>query len=133
MSESDQTRCKIIQDHPIANGLDTFHAFSRPLVTTNNIDLLSRKNLQDVTLILLSALLILPVPSLLQSKRSIRYTVRDDILRLISSVPCGDFNFDCTRPLLEAALADNPEDALIWDLVATAADQYLYLDMNNKL
>ncbi|WVN87098.1 uncharacterized protein L203_102274 [Cryptococcus depauperatus CBS 7841] len=74
MSESDQTRCKIIQDHPIANGLDAFRAFSRPLVTTNKIDLLSRKNLQDVTLILLSALLILPVASLLQSKRSIRYT-----------------------------------------------------------
>ncbi|WVN91167.1 uncharacterized protein L203_106421 [Cryptococcus depauperatus CBS 7841] len=121
MSESDQTRSKIIQDHPIANGLDAFHAFSRPLVTTNNIDLLSRVDLQDITSSLLLALLFLPVSRLLQSKTSFHYTVRDDILRLDSSVLSDDFDFDPIIPLLEAALADNLEDALIWDLVATAA------------
>ncbi|WVN89508.1 uncharacterized protein L203_104733 [Cryptococcus depauperatus CBS 7841] len=121
MSESDQTRCKIIQDHPIANGLDAFRAFSRPLVTTNNIKLLSRKNLQDVTSFLLAALLILPVSSLLQSKTSAQYKVQDDILRLNSSVQSKNFDFDHIIPLLEAALADNPEDALIWDRLANAA------------
>ncbi|WVO17614.1 hypothetical protein L204_105311 [Cryptococcus depauperatus] len=121
MSESDQTRSKIIQYHPIANGLDAFRASFRPLVTTNNIDRLSREDLQDITLILLSALLILPVSRLLQSKTSFHDTVRDDISRLISSVLSKDFDFDTIIPLLEAALADNPEDALIWDLVAAAA------------
>ncbi|WVO17644.1 hypothetical protein L204_105341 [Cryptococcus depauperatus] len=121
MSESDQTRSKIIQDHPIANGLDIFYALSRPLVTTNNIDLLSRVDLQNITTSLLIALLILPASSLLQSKTSFHYTVRDDISRLISSVLSKDFDFDRIIPLVEAAFADNLEDALIWDLVATAA------------
>nr|ODO01273.1 hypothetical protein L204_02001 [Cryptococcus depauperatus CBS 7855] len=121
MSESDQTRCKIIQDHPIANGLDTFRALSRPLVTTNNVSRLSIDNVQYVTLILLAALQFIPVSRLLQSKTSFHYTVRDDILRLSSSALSKDFDFDRIIPLLEAALADNPEDALIWDLVATAA------------
>nr|ODN77254.1 hypothetical protein L203_06335 [Cryptococcus depauperatus CBS 7841] len=121
MSESDQTRCKIIQDHPIANGLDTFRALSRPLVTTNDVSRLSRDNVQCVTLFLLAALQFLPVSCLLQSKTSFHYTVEDDILRLISSASSKDFDFDPIIPLLEAALADNPEDALIWDLVATAA------------
>ncbi|WVO16188.1 hypothetical protein L204_103859 [Cryptococcus depauperatus] len=121
MSESDQTRSKIIQDHPIANGLDAFRATFRPVVTTNNVSRLSRDDLQDVTLILLAALQVLPVSRLLQSKTSFHYTVRDDILRLSSAASSKDFDFDRIIPLLEAALADNPEDALIWDLVATAA------------
>ncbi|WVO17060.1 hypothetical protein L204_104747 [Cryptococcus depauperatus] len=121
MSESDQTRSKIIQDHPIANGLDAFRAYSRPLVTTNNIKLLSRKNAQNVTWIFLRDLEVLPVSSLLQSKTPGHDTVKDDISRLISSVLSKDFDFDCVRSLLEAALADNLEDALIWDRVADAA------------
>ncbi|WVO18507.1 hypothetical protein L204_106226 [Cryptococcus depauperatus] len=121
MSESDQTRSTIIQEHPIANGLDAFHAFSRPLVTTNNIDLLSRVDLQEITLSLLSALRVLPVSRVLPSKPSAQYKIRDDILRLNSAASSKDFDFDRIIPLLEAALADNPEDALIWDLVATAA------------
>ncbi|WVO15597.1 hypothetical protein L204_103257 [Cryptococcus depauperatus] len=121
MSESDQTRSKIIQDHPIGNGLDAFRAYSRPLVTTNNIKLLSRKNAQNVTWIFLRDLEVLPVSSLLQSKTPGHDTVKDDISRLISSVLSKDFDFDCVRSLLEAALADNLEDALIWDRLANAA------------
>nr|ODN90135.1 hypothetical protein L203_02058 [Cryptococcus depauperatus CBS 7841] len=121
MAEPDQTRCKIIQDHPIANGLDAFHAFFRPLVMTNSIDLRNREDLQDITINFLRALEVLPVSRLLQSETSAHNTVKDDILRLISSVLSDDLDFDCIRSLLEAALADNPEDALIWDLVAAAA------------
>ncbi|WVO13559.1 hypothetical protein L204_101180 [Cryptococcus depauperatus] len=121
MSESDQTRSKIIQDHPIANGLDTFRATFRPQIATNIIHLRNRRNLQDITSSLLSALQILPVSRLLQSEMSTQYTVRDDILRLNSAALFDDFDFDCIIPLLETALFDNPEDALIWDLVAAAA------------
>ncbi|WVN88935.1 uncharacterized protein L203_106461 [Cryptococcus depauperatus CBS 7841] len=121
MSESDQTRSKIIQDHPIANGLDVFRALSRPLVTTNNFSRLGRDDLQDITSSLLSALLNLPVSRILQSKTSAQYKIRYDISRLISSVQSKNFDFDHIIPLLEAALADNPEDALIWDRLANAA------------
>nr|ODN91215.1 hypothetical protein L203_01418 [Cryptococcus depauperatus CBS 7841] len=121
MSESDLTRSKIIQDHPIANGLDAFHAFFRPLVMMNSFDLRNRRDLQDITSSLLPALRILPVSHILPSKTSAQYTVRDDISRLISSALSKDFDFNCIIPLLETALSDNPEDALIWDLVAAAA------------
>ncbi|WVN87097.1 uncharacterized protein L203_102273 [Cryptococcus depauperatus CBS 7841] len=121
MSESDQTRCKIIQDHPIANGLDAFRTTFRPQIATNIFNLRNRRDAQDVTLILLRALEVLPVSSLLQSKTPGHDTVKDDISRLISSVLSGDLDFDHIRSLLEAALADNPEDALIWDRVADAA------------
>nr|ODN88949.1 hypothetical protein L203_02355 [Cryptococcus depauperatus CBS 7841] len=121
MSESDQTRSKIIQYHPIANSLNAFRAFSRSLFTTSNVSRLSRDDLQDVTLILLLVLRLLPVSHLLQSETSAHDTVRDDILRLRSVALSDDFDFDCIIPLLETALSDNPEDALIWDLVAAAA------------
>ncbi|WVO14629.1 hypothetical protein L204_102266 [Cryptococcus depauperatus] len=121
MSESDQARCKIIQDHPIANGLDAFRATIRPRIATNDISRLSRDDLQDITSGLLSALLYLPVSRILQSKRSAQYKIREDISRLISSVQSKNFDFDHIIPLLEAALADNLEDALIWDRVADAA------------
>ncbi|WVO13166.1 hypothetical protein L204_100778 [Cryptococcus depauperatus] len=121
MSESDQTRSKIIQDHPIANGLDTFRATFRPQIATNIINLRNRRYLQDITSSLLSALQNLPVSRLLQSETSAHDTVRDDILRLKSAALFDDFDFDCIISLLETALSDNPEDALIWDLVAAAA------------
>nr|ODN91847.1 hypothetical protein L203_01100 [Cryptococcus depauperatus CBS 7841] len=121
MSESDQTRSKIIQDHPIANGLDTFRATFRPQIATNIINLRNGRDLQDITSSLLPALQNLPVSRLLQSETSAHDTVRDDILRLKSAALFDDFDFDCIRSLLETALSDNPEDALIWDLVAAAA------------
>ncbi|WVO12825.1 hypothetical protein L204_100433 [Cryptococcus depauperatus] len=121
MSESDQTRSKIIQDHPIANGLDTFRATFRPQIATNIINLRNRRDLQDITSSLLSALQIPPVSRLLQSEMSTQYTVQDDILRLEFAALSDDFDFDCIRSLLEIALSDNPEDALIWDLVAAAS------------
>ncbi|WVN90076.1 uncharacterized protein L203_105311 [Cryptococcus depauperatus CBS 7841] len=121
MSESDLTISKVIQDHPIANGLDAFRATFRPQIATNIINLRNRRDARKVMLSLLSALLSLPVFSLLQSKTLTEHTVEDDILRLNSAASSKDFDFDCIIPLLEAALADNLEDALIWDRVAAAA------------
>nr|ODN85929.1 hypothetical protein L203_04428 [Cryptococcus depauperatus CBS 7841] len=121
MSESDQTRSKIIQDHPIANGLDAFRAFFRSPVMRNSIDLRNRRDAQDLTWNFLVALQALPVSRILPSKTSAQYTVQDDILRLRSAASSDDLDSDCIRSLVEAALADNLEDALIWDRVVDAA------------
>ncbi|KAM3548249.1 hypothetical protein ARSEF4850_009525 [Beauveria asiatica] len=47
-------------------------------------------------------------------------TIRNDILRLISTVASGDFDFGRITPLLKAALADTPDDALVWELASSA-------------
>nr|ODO00877.1 hypothetical protein L204_01600 [Cryptococcus depauperatus CBS 7855] len=121
MSESDQTRSKIIQDHPIANGLDAFHALFRSRVMRDSIDLRNRRDAQGLTWNFLVALQALPVSRILPSKTSVQYTVQDDILRLRSAASSDDLDSDCIRSLVEAALADNLEDALIWDRVIDAA------------
>ncbi|KEZ45484.1 hypothetical protein SAPIO_CDS1802 [Scedosporium apiospermum] len=45
--------------------------------------------------------------------------LRSYLLKLNSAVSCDDFDFDCIKPLLNAALADPPNDALIWDQVCS--------------
>ena len=75
---------------------------------------------QDLASSLLSALQILPVSRQLQSCSGVG-TVRNELLRLVSAVASNDFDFDRVKPLLKAALADNHDDALIWDLVSAAA------------
>lgn len=52
--------------------------------------------------------------------RTGRDTIRSDLLRLVSVVASGDFDFDQIKPLLIIALADNPDDVLIWDQVYNA-------------
>ncbi|KAM3497865.1 hypothetical protein MY10362_008795, partial [Beauveria mimosiformis] len=47
-------------------------------------------------------------------------TIRNDILRLISTVASGDLDFGRITPLLKAALADTPDDALVWELASSA-------------
>lgn len=63
-----------------------------------------------------------PVASLLVSRTSAG-TLRDELGELIRAVLSEDFDFDFDRvkPLLKEALADKPQDTLIWDLVSTAA------------
>lgn len=43
-----------------------------------------------------------------------------DLLRLNSALDSDDFDYNRIKPLLRAALADNPNDALIWDQVYKA-------------
>jgi len=73
-------------------------------------------DLQNLTLILLPSLQSLPAAGLLLSKTG-RNTIRSDLLRLISAVASDDFDFDQIKSLLIVALADNPDDVLIWDQV----------------
>jgi hypothetical protein len=48
------------------------------------------------------------------------YSVRSDLLRLELSLDSDDFDLDFIKPLLNAALADHPDDALIGDRVYDA-------------
>ncbi|TWU70363.1 hypothetical protein ED733_000050, partial [Metarhizium rileyi] len=123
---SASARLKLISDHPIGNGLDAFHASfnsicsSTGIRSADEIDGLGREDAQDLASSLLSALQILPVSRHLQSSSGVG-TVRNELLRLVSTVASDDFDFDRVKPLLKAALADNHEDTLIWDLVSAAA------------
>ncbi|OAQ62490.1 serine threonine-protein kinase sgk2 [Purpureocillium lilacinum] len=123
---SASARLKLISDHPIGDGLDAFHASfdsicnSTGIRSADEIDELGREDAQDLASSLLSALQILPVSRQLQSSSGVG-TVRNELLRLVSTVASDDFDFDRVKPLLKAALADNQEDALIWDLVSAAA------------
>lgn len=74
----------------------------------------------DLASSLLLVLQILPVARLLRSNSGGR-TIRDDLKRLTSAVASDDIDFDRIKPLLKAALADKPQDTLIWDLVSAAA------------
>jgi hypothetical protein len=77
---------------------------------------------QDLAFNLLSALQILPAIRLLRSKTG-HDTLRNDLLRLISAITSIDFDFDRIKPLLNAALAENPDDALVWDQVYNAVTE----------
>ncbi|RYP43154.1 hypothetical protein DL770_011815 [Monosporascus sp. CRB-9-2] len=62
----------------------------------------------------------LPAARLLPARAG-RGTLRSDLLRLELSLDSGDFDLDRIKPLLKAALADNLDDALIWDRIHPAS------------
>ncbi|KAM7182558.1 hypothetical protein V8F33_014221 [Rhypophila sp. PSN 637] len=70
---------------------------------------------------------LLPAAKLLPSKTG-RNTLRDDLLRLISAITSNDFDLDLDhiKPLLTAALADHPDDAIIWALVYNAVTELVH-------
>jgi hypothetical protein len=70
-------------------------------------------DLQKLVLAFLSAVKILPAARLLPAIT----TLRSNLLRLESSLNSDDFDFDRIKPLLKTALADELDDALIWDQV----------------
>lgn len=82
------------------------------LVRPSNLD----SDLQTIVLLLLSTLQILPASRLLRSGGTGK-NLLGDIARLNSAVASDDFDLDRIKPLLRAALADDPNDALIWDQV----------------
>ncbi|KAL6406452.1 serine/threonine-protein kinase Sgk2 [Ilyonectria robusta] len=84
------------------------------------INQLAQDDLRNLTLPFLFALQSLSIAGLLVSRTSAG-TLRNDLLKLIAAVASDDFDFDRVKPLLKEALADKPQDTLIWDLVSTAA------------
>ncbi|KAJ5723663.1 hypothetical protein N7488_001698 [Penicillium malachiteum] len=114
-------RLKIIDDHPIGNGLDLFRANFTSLGELTGIrfpddlDQLSLEDAQRVIYLLLANLAFLPVAQLLPSKSGIG-TVEKDLQQLIPAVTSNDVDFDDFKPLVKAALSDKLQDRLIWDL-----------------
>lgn len=82
------------------------------LVRPSNLN----SDFQTIVLLLFSTLQILPASRLLRSGGTGK-NVLGDIARLNSAVASDDFDLDRIKPLLRAALADDPNDALIWDQV----------------
>ncbi|EGX87996.1 Protein kinase-like domain [Cordyceps militaris CM01] len=124
MTSSNQTRAEVIRDYPIANGLDAFRSTHRGLLASLQSTSgaaaanLSCEDIQSAILALSSALLPLPASRRLPSGRGY---IRKDILHLLFVISCDHFDFDRTKPLLEAALDHNSLDSQIWDLVTAAA------------
>ncbi|SPQ24624.1 97c9ee06-2340-46e8-9cfe-007cd5817b15 [Thermothielavioides terrestris] len=126
---ADQSRLKIISDNPIGNGLDALRTSFQTVCADKEIpctlDALGQLDFEDVknlALDLLSALQALRASRLLRSSGSGK-DLYGDLLRLNSAVHSDDFNLDRIKPLLKAALADPPNDALIWDLVYDAVTE----------
>ncbi|KAL6406386.1 serine/threonine-protein kinase Sgk2 [Ilyonectria robusta] len=105
---TDQIRSNVIRDNPIGNSQDGFRAWFDSICHDRSIARSSE------------AIDVLDEEGLLLSKTG-RGTLRNDLRILISAVASGDFDFDRVKPLLKEALADKPQDTLIWDLVSATA------------
>jgi hypothetical protein len=81
-----------------------------------------RAELRNLALLVLPSLQSRPVAGQLHSKTG-RGSLRTDLLRLIAAVASNEFDLDRIKPLLKAALADDPDDALIWDRVYNAVTE----------
>ncbi|KPM42314.1 hypothetical protein AK830_g4299 [Neonectria ditissima] len=122
----DPARSKVVEDNPMGIGLKAFRALSNSIdkgsisYLPDTINLLGDKYLRRLSPNLLVALQNLPTADLVTSSMG-RGTVEADLLKLLSTVTSDNFTFDRIKPLLQGALADKPQDTLIWDLASTAA------------
>ncbi|KAK4248230.1 hypothetical protein C7999DRAFT_40513 [Corynascus novoguineensis] len=126
---ADQLRLEIIRDNPIGNGHDAFHALFNTVCSDTTISRipdalgqLDQEELRKLIRSFLRAAQTLPAADLLPATTH-RGTLRDDLLRLELSLRSDDFDLDRIKPLLNAALADHLDDALIWGRVYDAVTE----------
>ncbi|OBS20584.1 hypothetical protein FPOA_06941 [Fusarium poae] len=126
---ADQPRSTVIKENPIGKGLNAFRSSFNSLCEAEStlcppdaLDQLDQEDIQNLVLDLLSALRSLPAVRFLRSKTG-HGTLRSDLLRLISAAASNDFDYDRIKPLLKAALADDPNDYIIWDQVYNAVTE----------
>ncbi|KAF7877724.1 hypothetical protein EAF04_001395 [Stromatinia cepivora] len=112
---ADQVRSKIIKDNPIGKGLDTFRVSVCENQALDSLDKLDHDELQNIAVDLLSTLRKLPIARLLYFRGG--RTLFSELLRLNSTITSDDFDLDRIKPLLNAALTDNPDDIFIWDQI----------------
>ncbi|KAK3367307.1 hypothetical protein B0T24DRAFT_387668 [Lasiosphaeria ovina] len=119
---------KIIEENPIGRGLGAFRASFGAICegasisrTPDAVERLSHEDLQNLTLILLSNLRILPASRLLRSSGRSE-SLFSDLSRLDSAVSSDDFDFDRIIPLLKSAITDD-NDVLIWKEVYKAVTE----------
>ncbi|KAK0712345.1 hypothetical protein B0T26DRAFT_741530 [Lasiosphaeria miniovina] len=125
---TNQPQSKIIKENPIGKGLDAFRASFHSVCESASLphcpdalQQLSREDLQNLTLVLLSTLQILPASRLLRSSGSGK-NLFSDLSRLNSAVNSDDFDLDSVKPLLRSAITDD-NDALIWKEVYNAVTE----------
>ncbi|KIW76742.1 hypothetical protein Z517_09186 [Fonsecaea pedrosoi CBS 271.37] len=132
----DQEQAKIIKDNPI--GKDVFHRVRVTFELSCNdkeipctLDALGQLDkggmmIQLLIRILAETLLVslrlLPLASQLRSKTGCG-SLDSDLRRLIGTIADNYFDLDRIEPLLQAVLADDPDDALIWDRVYEAVTE----------
>ncbi|KAK3312493.1 hypothetical protein B0H66DRAFT_608756 [Apodospora peruviana] len=126
---ADQPRSEIIKDNPIGKGLDAFRASFNSICegasvscTLDALEQLGQEDLQNLALDLLLALQSLRASRLLRSSGRGK-NLFSDLSRLNSAVNSDNFNLDHIKPLLKSVLADNPDDAQIWDRVYNAVTE----------
>ncbi|KAH7007912.1 uncharacterized protein B0I36DRAFT_370622 [Microdochium trichocladiopsis] len=126
---ADQARSQIIKENPIGKGLDAFRASFGPICedasvpcTPDSLDRLGQEDLQNLVLDLLFALRNLSAVRFLRSKAG-HGTLRNDLLKLNSAVSSDGFDLVRVKPLLKAAIADDPDDAVIWNEVYHAVTE----------
>lgn len=132
----DQHRSDVIKTNPIGNGLQTFRSAlhakyeqsaqapdqlelegTSPIVLQYvAMDPTVNKELQNLSVDLLLALQSTRACRLLRSSGNGKNHL-GDLLRLNSAVNSGDFDIGRIKPLLQAALADSLDDALVWSHV----------------
>ncbi|KAL8354439.1 hypothetical protein RB601_004028 [Gaeumannomyces tritici] len=116
---------QIVGDNPIGTGLAGFHTYFNSICDENKVPRtpdalrqLDPEDHQNLALDLLMALRGFRASRLLRSSGH-GENLRSDLLNLISVI-CDEFDLDHVEPLLRAALAKDPNDALIWDQVYRA-------------
>ncbi|KAL2175530.1 uncharacterized protein P884DRAFT_286564 [Thermothelomyces heterothallicus CBS 202.75] len=128
---ADQPQSKIIEDNPIGNGLDAFRASFNTVCSGSDrtilripdaLGQLDQEELRKLIRAFLRAAQNLPAADLLPATTR-RGTLRSDLLRLELSLDSDDFDLDRIKPVLNAALADHLDDALIWDRVYDAVTE----------
>ncbi|KAL2164299.1 hypothetical protein VTH06DRAFT_3515 [Thermothelomyces fergusii] len=124
-----QSWSDIIRQNPIGNRLEAFRASYRSICNSKNIpdapdtvDRLDDEDVRNLAIDLLSALQTHPASRLLRSGGTGRLLF-GDLLRLNTVIYSGDADLERIRPLLQAALAEDPDDELIWNRVCDAVTE----------
>ncbi|PHH49257.1 hypothetical protein CFIMG_005936RA [Ceratocystis fimbriata CBS 114723] len=127
---ANQSPSEIIENHPIGKGLDAFRASFNSICEDRSIlcsldalDQLDPEDSQTLVINLLATVQTFTASRFLPSKTG-HTSLRTDVIRLSSTVDSTDFNFDCVKPLLKSALADETDDTLLWDQVYQAVTEH---------
>ncbi|KAM7183890.1 hypothetical protein V8F33_013299 [Rhypophila sp. PSN 637] len=120
-------RVGVIKSNPIGKGSihaleQLCHEGEKESADLPNIAVDYFTDLQNIVRVFLRAAQNLPAADLLSAKTG-PGTLRDDLLRLELSLRADEFDFDRIKPLLNAALADHIDDALVWDQVYNAVTE----------
>ncbi|KAI1300772.1 hypothetical protein F5Y03DRAFT_223623 [Xylaria venustula] len=117
---ANQDRSEIIRKNPIGNGLDTFYTSFNSLCESKDISCsgealnqLDDEDFQNITIDLLLALQQLRVSRVLRFGSK---TLLSDLSSLTSAVASNDFDYNRVKPLLEAVVANKPDEE-IWSQV----------------